>query len=211
MNAMVVSRPRLTWELLAVLASAVLHAVTTLVAQWRSIEQIVLGTGWLGYVLWRAGTPGVLAAWGMQRRGFAACARAAAVALAVGLAATAAIGCARGTFVLDGNLLPLLLVYPIWGWVQQLLVLGVAVGNLERLGVGRGWLVAIAGCGFAAVHLPDWPLCGATLLLGLVCCALFLRFRNLWPLGVLHGWLGACFYRWVLARDPWAELLAALS
>jgi ABC-type cobalamin transport system permease subunit len=99
----------------------------------------------------------------------------------------------------------------LWGWIQQLLVLGIFVGNLEAIGVRRPALIALAGIGFAAVHLPDWPLCGATLLLGLGCSALFLRHRNLWPLGVLHGWLGACFYRWVLARDPWADVLTVLG
>ena len=71
--------------------------------------------------------------------------------------------------------------------------------------------MSVAGLGFAAVHVPDWPLCGATLVLGVVCCILFLRHRCLWPLGVLHGWLGAVFYRWVLARDPWAEFLSAFG
>lgn len=203
-------RTRITWELLAVLASALLHLVTTLVAEWRAVDQIVLGTGWVTYVAVRARVSGVLAGWGLRRQGLRPATRAAAIACVVGAAATAGIGFARGTFVVDANLLPLLVLYPLWGWIQQLLTLGIVVGNLERLGVARPWLVAIAGLGFAAVHLPDWPLCGATLLLGLVCCALFLRFRNLWPLGVLHGWLGACFYRWVLARDPWAELLAAM-
>jgi membrane protease YdiL (CAAX protease family) len=75
----------------------------------------------------------------------------------------------------------------------------------------RAVLVALAALGFAAVHVPDRPLCGATFVLGLVCCTLFLRCRNLWPLGALHGWLGACFYLWVLARDPWAEVLQALG
>jgi uncharacterized protein len=204
------TRTRARWELLAVLASALLHLLTTLWVRWQAVDQIVLGVGWVGYVAARARVPGVLAGWGLHRRGCARCARTALWVLAVGVGAIAAIGLARGTFVLDLNLLPLLAVYPLWGFIQQLLVLGLVLGNLERFGVGRPWLVAIAAVGFAAVHVPDWPLCGATLLLGAACSVLFLRCRNLWPLGVLHGWLGACFYRWVLARDPWAELLAAL-
>lgn len=205
------SRRRMTCEVLAVFASAALHFATTLWQHWRAVDQVVLGGGWLGYVLWRARTPGVLAHWGMQRAGLAACARPTALALVIGVAATAAIGLARSTFVVDAHLWPLLLVYPLWGWVQQLLVLGIFVGNLQAFGVPRVLLVAFAGAGFAAVHLPNWPLCGATLLLGIACSVLFLRYRNLWPLGVLHGWLGACFYRWVLARDPWADLLAVLG
>src|SRR5688572_30578115 len=200
---------RATWELCAVLGSVVLHFVT----QWYdvlAVDQIVLGGGWLGYVFWRARTTGVLAGWGLQRAGLHACSRAAMLACGAGAIACAVIGVVRHTFVLDWHLLPLLLVYPLWGLVQQLLVLGIVVGNLEAFGVRRPWLVALASLGFAAVHVPDWPLCGATLVLGAVCCTLFLRHRNLWPLGVLHGWLGACFYRWVLARDPWLDVLAVL-
>ena len=202
---------RARWELLAVLASAALHFVTTVWNRLVAVDQIVLGSGWLGYVLWRARTPGVLAGWGLRRAGLRACSKAAALACVVGACACAALGVVSGTFVLDANLLPLLLAYPLWGLIQQLLVLGIVVGNLERFGVRRPVLVLVAALGFAAVHVPDWRLCGGTLVLGVVCCALFLRHRCLWPLGVLHGWLGAVFYRWVLARDPWAEMLKALG
>jgi hypothetical protein len=205
------SRARIAGELAAVLASAALHFTTTTWLHWYGVDVAVLGLGWLLYVAHRARTPGVLASWGLRRANLAPCARDAALAFVLGIAAIAAIGLARGTFVLDLALVPLLLLYPLWGWIQQLLVLGIVVGDLEQLGCPRGVLVATAGVGFAAVHLPDWPLGAATLVLGVVCCALFLRHRNLWPLGVLHGWLGALFYRCVLARDPWRELLAAWS
>ena len=35
----------------------------------------------------------------------------------------------------------------------------------------------------------------------------FLRHRNVWPLGICHGLLGVVFYSWVLGRDPWWEML----
>jgi hypothetical protein len=206
----VLSRRRSVCELLAALLSAALHFATTMWLPLRSVDKIALGVGWLGYVLWRARSPGVLAGWGLQRAGLPATARAALVAFGLGAVACAAIGVARGTLVLDAHLFVLLLLYPFWGWIQQLLVLGIVVGNLERMGVPRPFLLLTGGVGFAAVHAPDWPLCLGTMALGLVCCALFLRHRNLWPLGVLHGWLGALFYRFVLARDPWAELVSAL-
>lgn len=119
------------------------------------------------------------------------------------------IGAARGTLVLDAHLLPLLVLYPLWGLVQQVLVLGLLVHNALALGAPRPAAVALAAAGFAAVHAPDWTLCAATALLGLINAVLFFRYRNVWPLALLHGWLGALFYRWVLARDVWAELLRA--
>ena len=43
--------------------------------------------------------------------------------------------------------------------------------------------------------------------MGAAYAALYQRHRNLWPLGLYHGVLGAEFYVWVLGRNPWQELL----
>ena len=59
---------------------------------------------------------------------------------------------------------------------------------------------------FSLVHVPDPQLMVATFVLGLAFTPIYLRWRNLWPLGVLHGWLGAFCYVWVLDRNPWQEV-----
>lgn len=46
----------------------------------------------------------------------------------------------------------------------------------------------------------------ATFMMGLAFTPMYLRHRNLWPLGIYHGWLGVLTYYWVLARDPWTEM-----
>ncbi len=74
--------------------------------------------------------------------------------------------------------------------------------------VGRGAL-ELASVLFGAVHLPELRLVAATSLLGLVFTLIYLRWHNLWPLGVYHGWLGVFFCYWVLVRDPWRETLGA--
>jgi membrane protease YdiL (CAAX protease family) len=51
----------------------------------------------------------------------------------------------------------------------------------------------LAGTLFAAAHLPNLVLTAATLVWGIVSCALFLRYRNLWALGLAQGLLGLCF------------------
>ena len=63
-------------------------------------------------------------------------------------------------------------------------------------------VVAVCAILFAVDHMPDWPLVGATLLLALAMTPLYLRFRSLIPLAVVHGWLGSLFYVWILGRDP---------
>ena len=202
-----VSRRRAVLEILAALVSAVIHFATSLGGLGAGVDQLVLGVGWIGYVVYRAYTPGVLEGWGLRREGLHPTLRVSAIALVIGAAACAVVGIARDTLAVDFAIVPLLVLYPLWGLVQQLIVLGIVAGNLDAFGLPRAAIVAIAATGFAAVHVPDWPLCAATLVLGAFAALVFLRWRNLWPLGVLHGLLGAVFYRWVLDRDPWTELV----
>ena len=82
------------------------------------------------------------------------------------------------------------------------------ISNLEHLpGLRqRKFLIApLVACAFGLIHLPDLALVAATCMLELALIPLYQRHRNLWPLGVVHGWLGAFFYLWVLDRDLWAE------
>jgi membrane protease YdiL (CAAX protease family) len=51
----------------------------------------------------------------------------------------------------------------------------------------------VAAVLFAAAHLPNLPLTAVTLLWGAVSCGLFLRYRNLYALGLAQGLLGLCF------------------
>lgn len=53
------------------------------------------------------------------------------------------------------------------------------------------------------MHLPSWKLAAGTFGLGLAYTPLYLHHRNLWPLGLYHGWLGVFYYFWVLERNPW--------
>jgi uncharacterized protein len=130
------------------------------------------------------------------------------VVFVVGAAGLAGFAWLRGTFRFPAHGLPLFLVYPAWGLIQQFLLLGIVVGNLERLGglcQRKALIVLIVALIFGLVHAFNVRLVAATFFLGLVIVPMYLQHRNLWPLGVLHGWLGGLFYLWVENRDLWAE------
>ena len=116
-----------------------------------------------------------------------------------------------GTLLWQAPLIPVLLLYPIWGMIQQLITMNFVAGNLSALRVKNHWNILLTGLAFAFVHLPDVQLTLATLALGLFYGWLFLRHRNIWPLGILHGWLGALFYYWAMGIDPWAEIMVAIG
>ena len=117
-------------------------------------------------------------------------------------------GVTNGRVLFEGHMLLLLVLYPVWGILQQFLVQALGVANLFRLFSRYGWWVGVSAgvILFSLVHYPDWLLMAATGLLACVFIPLYIRDRNLWPLGLYHGWLGTFFYLWVLGCDPWASV-----
>jgi hypothetical protein len=83
--------------------------------------------------------------------------------------------------------------YVLWTLYQQFLLQDYFMDRLLRLVANETAAVGFAGTLFAAAHLPNLALTAATLAWGIVSCALFLRYRNLWALGLTQGLLGLCF------------------
>jgi len=83
--------------------------------------------------------------------------------------------------------------YVVWTIYQQLLLQDYFMDRLLRLLSHEAAAVALAGALFAAAHLPNLVLTAATLVWGIVSCALFRRYHNLWALGLAQGLLGLCF------------------
>jgi hypothetical protein len=83
--------------------------------------------------------------------------------------------------------------YVLWTVYQQFLLQDYFMDRLLRLISSETAAVSFAGTLFAAAHLPNLLLTAATLVWGMVSCALFQRYRNLWVLGLAQGLLGLCF------------------
>ena len=83
--------------------------------------------------------------------------------------------------------------YVLWTIYQQFLLQDYFMDRLLRLTSTATAAVIIAGLLFAVAHLPNATLTVATLLWGIVSCALFRLHRNIWALGLAQGLLGLCF------------------
>ncbi|MFO7445149.1 MAG: CPBP family intramembrane glutamic endopeptidase, partial [Ignavibacteriaceae bacterium] len=64
---------------------------------------------------------------------------------------------------------------------------------------------------FSIIHYPSFLLIIATFIMALFYSIIFLRKRNIIPLGIFHGILGGLFYYFVLNRDPWLELISFIK
>jgi hypothetical protein len=83
--------------------------------------------------------------------------------------------------------------YVLWTVYQQFLLQDFFMDRMLRLVSSETATVTLAGTLFAAAHLPNLVLTGACVVWGILSCALFRRYQNLWALGLAQGLLGLCF------------------
>jgi Type II CAAX prenyl endopeptidase Rce1-like len=82
--------------------------------------------------------------------------------------------------------------YLIWSVMQQFLLQIYFLLRLQRLLPGKAAAVVAAAGLFSLAHLPNPVLTPVTLVWGIAACVLFLRYRNIYTLGLAHGILGLC-------------------
>ena len=104
-----------------------------------------------------------------------------------------------------------LLLYPLWGLIQQFMMLGIISQNLASAAEGkmnRYLIVFLVSALFSMVHYPSFFLMIFTFFLEVVFVTVYLKWRNLWAIGIAHGWVGTFILYYVLGRDLWSELFS---
>lgn len=199
------------FEIIAVIVTGVFHLMFADVFVLRVVFAALVILGWGTYVTIRVRSDrSVLKLWGFHTGNLREALAASSVVALIGALVMVVIAVSRGNFSVHWDMLLLFFLYPIWGCVQQFWVQALVAGNLSTAPgrINSPWAVTlITACLFSAVHLPDLESVGGTFLLGLAFTPIYLRWRNLWPLGLYHGWLGTLGYFWVLGRAPWVEVL----
>jgi len=80
--------------------------------------------------------------------------------------------------------------YFVWAFFQQFLLQDFVLLRLLRLLPSKAVAVALTAVLFALAHLPNPILAPLTLAWGVASCLLFLRYRNLYTIAVVHAILG---------------------
>lgn len=209
-----ISDQRRLLEMLAVVATGAGKFLFMDTLGWRLPYILTACLAWAAYIYFRQRRqPGLLAYWGLHLRGFQSTFLT-LLPWAVGLVVLfMGLGHYRGTCLLNWGILPIMLLYPLWGTIQQFLIVGLIGRNLHDLASVRlpFWgVVLLTATVFALVHFPALLLVGGTFGLAIVYTALYLRGHNLLALGLYHGWLGGFFFYTLLNRDPWQEVFGVL-
>lgn len=81
------------------------------------------------------------------------------------------------------------LEFPLAGLLQQLIFQGYFFNRYESAFRSRGIAVLLSALTFALFHLPNQSLMTVTFLTGLYAAYFFSRYRNIFVLALLHGWI----------------------
>lgn len=107
------------------------------------------------------------------------------------------------------RVLPVLLLYPIWGMIQQFMIAGLIGGSMRALKDVQAkdfQIILITSLIFALVHYPSLPLMAYVFIMELIFLKIYFIRPNLWVLGFYHGIVSTLFIYFVLGRDLWKEL-----
>lgn len=86
-----------------------------------------------------------------------------------------------------------LLAYCPWGIFQQYLLNGYIANRLLAVASTR-YVPLISASLFAGAHLPNWFLMIVTFVTGYYSTILFIKYRNLWFLGLAHALIGTLLF-----------------
>lgn len=209
-----ISDKRRFFEIAASILTGLAKILFVDVLHQKLIFIIIACLFWIGYLIRRyRQDKQVLVYWGFTKSNFWKSFKRLALYVSLSVLAFLAYGLYFNVLIFNWHIIPILLIYPLWGVIQQYLVMSLVAGNLkdqDKFKISNFWIILLTASLFAIIHYPEKLLIGGTFLLALVYASEYLREKNLWVLGIYHGWLGCLYYFFVLGRDPWLEVFGAL-
>lgn len=197
-------------EVLAVLASGILKFT---IMDWLGMRAFfIFGICliWFIYILYRRHyDKDILREWGFTKDHFLPSIKRLFPVLIISVAASILYGTIRNGVAFSWHIIPIFFLYPIWGVFQQYIMLGLFADNLtnfKRVNLGNFTLLIITSVVFSLIHFPDYFL--MIYVFGLEACffIVWTRFKNIWAIGLVHGWIGTFLLFFISGRDLWAEL-----
>lgn len=197
-------------EIAAVVATGLMKYIFM---DWLNLRAFYIGVAcifWSVYIYKRyKGNSQILQQWGFRKNHFK---QTFLFLLPFALVLFAAIvwyGIVYNAIFLNWHVIPVFVFYPVWGIIQQFLMVALVAGNLQAIkaiNLSKYQIFLLTSLVFAWVHYPSLPLMVYTFFMELVFLTAWFNWRNLWALGLYHGWVASFLLFFVLGRDLWEEL-----
>lgn len=209
-----ISDKRRILEILAVLLTGIGKFIFMDLLNWKLLFIFTSIVGWLSYIIYRRNqVKGILYYWGLRTDNLKTVSLQVLPFGVVSVSIFFIVGYLQDTINLTWHIIPILIIYPIWGTIQQFLMIGLVAGNLQDLNkfaINKVIILILTAFLFAGVHFPHYWLMLATFVLALFYSYIYLKARNVYILGLYHGWLGSLFFYTVVGRDPFDEVFGKL-
>ncbi len=195
--------------LLGLLQPVIEIGVSAQVAAGYNVVAVLIVLTYLGWRITQQ--PGILREWGVRLDNFGQCVLPYFLFSIPATAVIYAYGWYLGTTPLPHSFWYLLVLYPVWGFVQQFALQNLVARNLVGLVPNllvRSLMVATV---FSLAHTPSLELMLLAFLVGFCFTLLYDRCPNLFALGIAHGFLGALVFYLVLGQDQWEILRGYFS
>jgi hypothetical protein len=164
--------------------------------------------GWGSYLAWQMwATPGIVGELGLGRRGFLRTLKQAFPFVVLGEVVMIGFGVWWYGLRIPAAFWLVFLVYPLWGIAQQFALQAMVTRNIGVLVESLPLKIIAVAAIFSMSHFPNYSLMALTLVAGVAFTWLYIRCRNIWAIGILHGIMGATAYYFVLGLDPGIKLL----
>jgi len=214
MESLSISNKRRGLEISAVVVTAIGKFIFMDYLGWRLVFIATAIVSWLIYIIYRhKKAKGIARYWGFRTDNLKDVAGKVLPFGIFSVIAFFAIGLYQHTLNITWHIIPILILYPIWGMIQQFLLIVVTAGNLQDFrgqSMNKWVIILLSALLFASVHYPfEWLIVG-TFILAVFYGYIYLKQRNIYVLGLFHGWLGGLFYYLVLDRDPFLEIFGKL-
>lgn len=198
------------FELIALIATGLLKFILLDWLEMRAFFITGIFLFWLGYVLYRYSVDHkILVYWGFKKEYLGRSMLFLFPFLAVGIFVAVVLGTLNKSKVDILHLLPVLALYPLWGIVQQFLMICIVAENLSGFKIlsrHKPVVIVIASILFGLIHFPDFSLMIFTFAMETAFLVIYYKWRNLWAVGLAHGWIATFLLYYVHNRDLWTEL-----
>jgi len=203
------------FEIISVIVTGLFKFIFVNVLEFQLLFIIISITFWTSYIVYQySKNSNLLNYWGFTKKNFLKCFKTTGAFALLCIVLFIAYGMYNQVEVNKLHLLYILLLYPVWGTIQQFMVMSLVLGNLKDMVSAKiplAILILISSLLFSAVHIPSLALMLITFILALYYSQVFLKYRNLLPLGFFHGMIGGFYYYYVLNQDPWLEIARVVS
>ena len=201
-------------ELIAIVLIGLGHVIIEVAFTLEAAKfyNVAVSIAAISYVIWRVRrSPNAPRIWGFRTDNIAPATRSQLPFLAISIVGLIVFAVVTGSSGLPKTFWFTIMLYPIWGIVQQFALQNFIANNLKSAIPGPALLSLVAASIFAISHYPRLELVALSFVGGFFFTLAYRSHPNLWVVGAVHGILGSMVFYLVMGQDPGAEIIKLLS